>query len=411
MAAGTLDLSVAEFSRPYLVATTTNSPNPAISILGNHDQNLFPSVSPTTQCAVDGAILFPGVRSGRIAIDRYDLNSGELAVAYEGPHQVTAFASTPDGSVVVAAITDPLRPAELWRVDGEPVKLVSLNDELLNELDLGTTETVSVSVADGTSVEAFVVRPPASAPNTGQPRPGLVYVHGGPMFQYGLGFFDEFQIAAAAGYVVIGGNPRGSDGYGEQWATAILGDLGNLDWVDVSAITDYLVALDEVDEARIGIGGGSYGGFMTAWALGHSNRYKAGLVERAVTSWNTMYGTSDIGPWFTERTIGATIEDRPEDVTRQSPLHYAKSITAPTLIVHSEEDWRCPIEQGEQLFAAIRRNGGDAIMVRFPEENHELTRSGRPSNRIERFEIVHEFFAKHVGGADFDTTYLSKPAT
>ena len=147
---------------------------------------------------------------------------------------------------------------------------------------------------------------------------------------------------------------------------------------------------------------------MTGWALSHDHRFRAGLIERAVTSWTTMFGTSDIGNWFTARTIGATIEDDPAEVRRQSPLEHAAAIDAPVLILHSEEDWRCPIEQAEQLFAAIRRNGGEAIMVRFPGENHELSRSGRPSHRIERFEIVHEFFARHLGGADHGTAHLPR---
>ncbi|MGB5758673.1 MAG: prolyl oligopeptidase family serine peptidase, partial [Acidimicrobiales bacterium] len=260
-------------------------------------------------------------------------------------------------------------------------------------------------------VEAFVVRPPTSAPATTATRPGLVYVHGGPMFQYGLGFFDEFQIAAACGYVVIGGNPRGSDGYGEAWARSIVGGLGDKDWADVSAIADHLQAMPEVAADRIGIGGGSYGGFMAAWALAHDQRFGAGLVERAVTSWNTMFGTSDIGNWFTAMMLDATVESAPDRVTDRSPLHHAAAITAPTLIVHSEQDWRCPIEQAEQLFAAIRRNGGRATLVRFPGENHELSRSGKPSHRVERFEIVHEFFARHLGGADFGTSHLPDEAT
>jgi dipeptidyl aminopeptidase/acylaminoacyl peptidase len=226
------------------------------------------------------------------------------------------------------------------------------------------------------------------------------------MFQYGLGFFDEFQMAAACGYVVIAGNPRGSAGYGQRWAQSIIGDLGNKDWLDVSALADHLSGMPEVDSERIGIGGGSYGGFMTGWALSHDERFKAGLIERAVTSWNSFYGTSDIGAWFTGKTIGATVETDRDEVTRQSPLHHVADITAPTLIVHSEHDWRCPIEQGEQLFAALRRRGRDVTMVRFPGESHGLTRGGGPGHRVERFEIVHEFFAKHLGGADFGTDHL-----
>ncbi len=356
-----------------------------------------------------GAVLLHGVRRGRVAIDAYRTADGRMTTLYEDDCQALAFDASPSGDVLVAAITSPTRPAELWRIDdGAATRIVSLNDDLLAELDVAATEAVTVTAPDGAEVEGFVVRPPESAPDTGDLRPGLIYVHGGPMTQFGYRFFDEFQIAAACGYVVIGGNPRGSDGYGEKWARAIVGDFGDRDWVDVQALTDHLAGLEEVDAERIGIGGGSYGGFMTSWALGHdaAGRYTAGLVERAVTDWRSMYGTSDIGNWFTQRSIGATIEAELDEVLRQSPLTYAADITAPTLIIHSEEDWRCPIEQAEQLFTAIRRNGGDAVLVRFPGENHELSRSGQPRHRVERFEIIHEFYARHLGGVDYETSHL-----
>jgi dipeptidyl aminopeptidase/acylaminoacyl peptidase len=216
------------------------------------------------------------------------------------------------------------------------------------------------------------------------------------MSTYSHTFFDEFQLAAADGYTVIAGNPRGSDGYGEQWAASIVGDLGNRDWADVTALTDHLAALPEVDDSRIGIGGGSYGGFMTSWAIGHTQRYRAALVERAVTNWETMAGTSDIGSYFLPMLLDASPETDVERLRHQSPISYATSVTTPTLILHSEEDWRCPIEQAEQLFAAYRRAGVDVTFARFPGENHELSRSGSPRHRVERFGFVHDFFARHL---------------
>lgn len=414
IATGMTDASQTRFHKPFRIGLPGDGPVPTIEPIGNPDQHVVPaSVGGNGAVAISGpglddSILLPGVRRGCVGIDSYRLSDGAHSIVDEGPHQVQAFDASSDGAIIVAAITTAERPAELWRVDGRRTKLVSLNDQLLAELDIATTEVVSVASADGTPVEAFIVRPPASAPKPDALYPGLLYVHGGPMFQYGLGFFDEFQMAAACGNVVIAGNPRGSDGYGEAWATAIIGDLGDKDWADVTALADHLQSLPEVDGERIGIGGGSYGGFMTSWALSHDDRFKAGLVERAVTSWNTFFGTSDIGNWFGARTVGATIESGLEAVTRQSPLHYAERITTPTLIVHSELDWRCPIEQAEQLFSAIRRNGCDVTMVRFPGEDHGLTRGGKPQHRIERFEIVHEFFAKHLGGADFGTNHLAE---
>ncbi len=358
---------------------------------------------------IAGGVLTGGNRSGRVAVDRYELAAGSRSTVYEDDNTVLAFDTVDDGATIVAAVTSTQRPAELWRiVDGTATKILALNDDVLAEIDLAITEAVTVTSADGTEVEAFVTRPPASAPDTGSPRPGLVYVHGGPMFQYGHFFFDEFQMAAATGYVVIGGNPRGSDGYGEGWAQDIIANYGNRDWEDVQAITSHLADLPEVDADRIGIGGGSYGGFMTSWALGHDDagRYKAGLVERAVTDFVSFAGTSDIGHFFVLAYLGATIESDLERVQQQSPLTFAHNIKAPTLILHSEHDWRCPIEQAERLYVAIRRNGTPASLVRFPNENHELSRSGQPNHRVERFEIIHEFYAHHLGGAHLGTNHF-----
>ncbi len=412
---GIIDNSAVGFARVHTVDGVGDSGAASVAQLTAHDGNLGRAIfRGRNLVAVDGGVLAPGVRRGRVAVDRYDFVDRSHTVVFEDDCQVSALDASPDGSVMVAAVTGPSWPAELWRIDdGTPTRLVGLNDDVLAELDLAQVETVSVPSTDDVEVEAWITRPPASAPAAGiDGRAGLIYVHGGPMFQYGHHFFDEFQMAAACGYVVIGGNPRGSDGYGEAWATSIAGDLGNRDHHDVLALARHLADMPEVDADRIGIGGGSYGGFMAAWVLGHRSgeypRFRAGLIERAVTSWTTMYGTSDIGNWFTSNVVGATIEDDPDEVIRQSPVTYAANIAAPVLILHSEEDWRCPIEQAEQLFAAIRRTGGNATFVRFPGENHELSRSGRPRHRVERFEIIHEFFAEHLGGSDFGSSHLTR---
>jgi dipeptidyl aminopeptidase/acylaminoacyl peptidase len=380
------------FARPHRLDLDGGPP----ALLGRHDVNANP-LGGGELVGVDGGILAAGIRRGAVNLDHYGLADGSLHTRCEGPFQIGAFDASPDGSRVVASVATLDRPAELWQLaPGEPTRLVSLNDDLLAKLDVAVTEAVTIERPGGPSIEAFITRPPASARATGERRPGLVYVHGGPMFQYGYTFFDEFQMAAAAGYVVIGGNPRGSDGYGEEWATSIVGQLGTDDWSDVTAIADYLAAQPDVDGQRLGIGGGSYGGFMAAWAISHTDRFRAALVERAAISWTTMASTSDIGPPFIRQLAGATIESDPEALARQSPITYAASISTPALILHSEEDWRCSIEQAEQLFAAIRRNGGDVTLVRFPGECHELSRSGSPRHRVERFEIIHGFFDRHL---------------
>ncbi len=379
-------------SRPHLL-----SADAAPVVLGPHDVNSAAVIGGSAGArTAPGAIFMPGIRRTTVTVDRYDDTTGAITTVADGPFVISSFDLLDDGDRIVAAVSTPTRPAELWQFgpDGAEI-LVSLNDELLAELDLAEPELISVPSTGGAEVEALLVRPPASA-EAEAPGPGLVYVHGGPMAAYTQSFFDEFQMAAADGYTVIAGNPRGSDGYGDDWISSITGALGEKDWDDVQALTDHLAALDTVDENRIGIGGGSYGGFMASWAIGHTDRYRAALIERAVTNWETMAGTSDIGSWFLPMLIDADWHRGLDALRQMSPMSYADAIRTPSLILHSEEDWRCPIEQAEQLFAVLRRNGVDVTFARFPGENHELSRSGSPRHRVERFRLIHDFFASHL---------------
>ncbi|HEC09154.1 MAG TPA: S9 family peptidase, partial [Acidimicrobiales bacterium] len=261
--------------------------------------------------------------------------------------------------------------------------------------ELSVPEEFTTRSVDGYEVHGWIIRPPSSAA-VEVPGPGLLCIHGGPLGQYGWGFFDEFQMYAAAGQVVVGGNPRGSDGYGSAHAAAIVGDMGNLDWNDVQAEADFLAALPEVDPDRLGVMGGSYGGFMTTWAVSHSDRFAVAVSERAVNNWETMWSTSDIGSWFGPVYLGADNLSDIEAVRRQSPITHARAITTPTMILHSDEDWRCPPEQAEQLFVLLRRLGVDTRMVRFPGANHDLSRNGRPSQRVERFDLILDWLGQHL---------------
>jgi dipeptidyl aminopeptidase/acylaminoacyl peptidase len=333
-----------------------------------------------------------GVRRGAIHVDRYSLESGRRTTVIGGERVIKAFAISRNGRRIVFASGGRNTPSELMDARGSTERvLTDVTAPFLETVALSTIDEFDTVATDGSPVHGFVCRPPATRGR----RPGLLYVHGGPLSQYSWGFFDEFQLAAAAGYVVYGANPRGSDGYGQAHADAITGDMGNLDWLDIQAATAALASDPSVDPDRLGIGGGSYGGYMTAWATSHSDRFKAALVERAVTNWVSMEATSDISPFVT-MSMGATTVDGLEQMRRQSPITYIDAVRTPTIVLHSEEDWRCPPEQGEQWFAGLRRRGVPAEFVRFPGENHELTRSGRPSLRVTRFRIVHDWFDRYV---------------
>jgi dipeptidyl aminopeptidase/acylaminoacyl peptidase len=405
--------NVVRLERPHLLPTVHGRPLPldGSDASGNGIAALWPR--PLLVDSTGEAVYSAGLRRGATHVDRHPIQpGGEDSVAetvIDGPVWVTAAALAPAGTLWFAA-GSASRPVELHvleaeRTDGgvgvgQQRRLTSLSDEFLAEVDLAEPTDFEVTSADGTRVHGWILRPPASAPGVeGAARPGLVYVHGGPGSQYGWHVFDEFQVAAGAGYVVVAGNPRGSDGYGEAWLADVVGAFGQRDFEDITALADHLAAQPDVDPDRIGIGGGSYGGFMASWAVGHTDRFGAALVERAVTSFASFVGTSDIGVPFVEAYLGPGAATDPERLQRHSPLTHASRIRTPTMLLHSEEDWRCPPEQAEQLFVALALAGTPAELVRMPDENHELTRGGRPSHRVERFHLVHDWFARHLGGA------------
>jgi dipeptidyl aminopeptidase/acylaminoacyl peptidase len=292
------------------------------------------------------------------------------------------------GRVVHTAAT-PTAPAELFAGND---RLTAVTDAFVGGRAIVEPERFTAVSADGTEVEAWMVRPAGF--EEGRRYPCLLNIHGGPFTQYANRFFDEFQVYAGAGYAVVYANPRGSSGYSEAWGRAIRGPVdggrgwGGVDYEDLMGVVDEAVKRFEfVDPDRLGVMGGSYGGFMTSWIVGHTDRFGAAISERAVNSLVSMWGSSDFG-WDFKGYFGSFLWEDFEAYVRMSPLTYAKDITTPVLILHSESDLRCPIEQGEQLFVTLRLLKRDVEMVRFPEESHELTRSGHPAHRVQRFQII-----------------------
>ena len=277
-------------------------------------------------------------------------------------------------------------PGELYR--GE-VPLTSLGDP-----EAKWVEPVHLKVpSEGGEVDAWVYLPEGD-----EAVPLLLNVHGGPALQYGFGLFDEFQVYVSAGYGVVACNPRGSSGRGEEWVEAIKGEAwGLVDIEDVRAVID--VALQQfprLDSERMGVMGGSYGGFFASWIIGHEDRWKSAVVERALTVWNSFSGTSDIAGGFAENYLGVNYPEGWDLWWKLSPLSIAEKVTTPTLILHSEDDWRCPIEQAEQYFMALLRNGTTTEFIRFPSEGHEMSRGGKPKHRQERFEAILDWHSRYL---------------
>ena len=232
----------------------------------------------------------------------------------------------------------------------------------------------------------------------GKDKPTLLNIHGGPAAQYGFTYFDEFQIYAEAGFNVIACNPRGSSGRGHKFLRDVCGNKwGVNDTYDVISAFNQMVKELKISNKNYGIMGGSYGGFMTAWIIGHYPKmFKSSIVERALLNWETMVGTSDIGNGFPEMYLLEEFDKNINLYRKKSPITYANNIVCPTLIIHSENDYRCPIEQGEQLFSNLKRRSIKCAMMRFPGESHELTRSGEPIHRKQRFEAIINWHKKYL---------------
>lgn len=304
--------------------------------------------------------------------------------------------------VIAIAVSAPTRPGELVvLVDGQVRPLTDLSAGFAATAQLRPYQPMLVPSTDGTvELDAWVLLPPDHDPDRSYP--ALVNVHGGPFTQYANRFFDEVQIQARAGYIVVWSNPRGGSGREEAFGRAINGPAlggsgwGGVDYDDVMAVVDFaLAAHPSIDPERVGILGGSYGGYMTSWAVGHTDRFAAACSERAVNDLLGLEHASDIAGSFRQH-LGVTHLDDPELYESMSPIRFVREITTPLLIVHSEDDLRCPIEQADQLFVALRMLGRDVELVRFPAEGHELSRSGSPAHRIQRAEIILEFFARHL---------------
>jgi dipeptidyl aminopeptidase/acylaminoacyl peptidase len=316
-----------------------------------------------------------------------------------GGEQSTGIYDLAGGVLVYTASTHD-RPHELF--DGDGKRLTSVADAFVAGRELAEVERFTATSADGTEVDAWLVRPPGF--DEGKSYPTLLTIHGGPFSQYGTGFFDEVQVYAGAGYCVLFSNPRGGSGYSEEWGRAIRGrpgadegpGWGSVDYEDLMGVVDTaLQKFPFLDRERLGVLGGSYGGYMTSWVVGHTKRFKAALSERSVNHLVSAFGSSDLF-WIFERQFGGSMWDNVESWLEMSPATYARDIETPLLVVHSETDLRCNIEQGEHLFILLRLLGKETEMLRFPAESHELSRSGSPVHRVLRFEAILEWFGRYL---------------
>lgn len=320
----------------------------------------------------------------------------DARLEFGGEVNVTAWDVDGEGRAAVSAATM-MDTGDIYglALDGSdaPKRLTNANRAVFAGLDLSEPEEYEFK-SGKTKVHGWILKPPGF--RKGRKYPALLEIHGGPMGQYGYTYFHEMHLLAARGYVVAFSNPRGSCGYGTNWVKSIHGNWGKKDYADLMAVTDAVVRKPYVDGKRLGVLGGSYGGFMTTWMLGHSRRFKAGVTMRQAGNRMMQFGVSDYNASERHSFGGAWPWEKPLAYLKASPNHYAHRITAPLLIVHSENDLRCPIGQADELFTILKSLGREVEYIRFEGESHGLSRGGRPQNRLERLKRIVDWFGKHL---------------
>lgn len=348
----------------------------------------------TLQWSPDGTrLFFPVSAHGDTRLCSIGIEGGDITPLTPADHEMGGFSLSGGGEMIACILGSATDPHEVCVLPGpgskEPAKpraVSELNCEVLSEVDLQMPEAIELPNGDGGIVHTWALLP--SDFDEGTRYPCVLYVHGGPSLQYGgrAAPFHELQWLAANGYVVVFSNPRGSKGYGEDHTRAIHGDWGNKDFADIMTVADYAASLPFVDAERMAIMGGSYGGYMTAWAIGHTDRFRCAIADRLVGNMHSMSGTCDF-PWEHGKEFGGNAWDDPSELWRCSPLKYAGSIKTPLLLIHSDGDMRCPIEQAEQLFAALRWQRKEVEFARYPAEtSHGLSRNGPPDLREDRLQ-------------------------
>lgn len=325
----------------------------------------------------------------------FDVDSSEISVLADGEREIYAFSFSSEGRIAIAYSTS-LVPSEIATLTrGGPEKCLTDLNPWLKDRQIVEPRRLRAIAEDGTELDYWLMMPAATL----APPPAALEIHGGPHATYGNTFFLEFQILAGSGIALIYGNPRGSAGYGQAFASAITGRWGGLDASDLNSILDAALAAEALDDERVAAVGGSYGGSMTTWLLGHSGRFATGISMRACNDFVSFTGATDIG-YFLNAELGLGLDrDAMRALFEQSPIRWAEHIDVPLLIMHSEADYRCPIDQGEQLFNLLRMNGKKEVeFVRFTADGHGLSRSGKPRNRILRLRSIARWLLRHLCG-------------
>ncbi len=347
----------------------------------------------------DGStILERSAKEGRTNLISVDVASGKVTDLSHGDQTVQIFRSSEDGSKIVTLISTPVSIGDLFVMgkDGTQHQLTHVNDKLFSQLNLTQPEEIWYTSFDGKKVQAWIQKPPDFDPKKKYPL--ILNIHGGPHGAYGWVFDHEFQWMAAKGYVVLYPNPRGSTSYGQEFGNIIQYHYPGDDYKDLMAGVDEVIKRGYIDTKKLGVTGGSGGGLLTNWTVTQTQRFAAAVSQRDIASWANWWYTADF-TLFQPNWFHAPPFDDPQDYVNRSPITYIKNVTTPMMFILGEADYRTPPGAGgEQMFRALKFLKRPTVMVRFPGESHELSRSGQPWHRVERLEHIVGWFDKYLQG-------------
>lgn len=335
----------------------------------------------------DGASLIAvSAEHGSATLKRVTIATGKIDAVTDGQQAVVAYAATPDASKIAAVISTQTNIGDLFMIEAKPRQITNVNDELLKDIRQSEPEEIWYKSFDGRNIQGWILKPPNF--ESGKKYPVILEIHGGPHAAYGNVYTHEFQWMAAKGYVVLFTNPRGSTSYGQEFGNIIQFHYPGDDYKDLMAGIDELVKRGYVDANRMGVTGGSGGGLLTNWTITQTQRFKAAVSQRDIADWYGFWFTADF--WLSQPTWfrKAPWED-PQDFTARSPITHVANVTTPTMYVLGDQDYRTPpADGGEMMFRALKYRKIPTVMVRFPRESHELSRSGEPKHRVERLQHI-----------------------
>ena len=332
------------------------------------------------------SLIVVSAEHGSANLKRLTIATGKVDALTNGQHAVGAFTATPDGSTIAATISTQTNVGDLFMIDAKPRQITNVNQELFSDIQQSEPEEIWYKSFDGRNIQGWILKPPDF--DSGKKYPLILEIHGGPHAAYGNVYTHEFQWMAAKGYVVLFTNPRGSTSYGQEFGNIIQYHYPGDDYKDLMAGVDELLKRGYVDANRMGVTGGSGGGLLTNWTITQTQRFKAAVAQRDIADWYGFWFTADFWlakpTWFRK----APWED-PQDFAARSPITHVANVTTPTMYVLGDQDYRTPpADGGEMMFRALKYRKIPTVMVRFPRENHELSRSGEPKHRVERLQHI-----------------------